>query len=194
MLLLWRASYQYTLCYNVDRSWLAVSCTCLWWLIRHFCATEWEINHMRIKGHATVMRFLESSGLSHIGIPDTKGKINCWTSCTLHLRKKYSTHWIQGRHFASTLQLSSVRRAQTKESYLTDLGSLNINVCISCSVMFDSLWLHGPPGSYVHEIFQARTPEWVAIPFSRGCSWRRDQTQVSCTPGSFIVWATGEVL
>ena len=89
------------------------------------------------------MRFLESSGLSHIGIPDTKGKINCWTSCTLHLRKKYSTHWIQGRHFASTLQLTSVRRAQTKESYLTDLGSLNINVCISCSVMFDSLWPHG---------------------------------------------------
>ena len=29
----------------------------------------------------------------------------------------------------------------------------------------------GPPGSSVHGIFQARTQEWVAIPFSRGSSW-----------------------
>ena len=38
-----------------------------------------------------------------------------------------------------------------------------------------------PPGSSVHEILQARILEWVAIPFSRGCSWPRDQTQVSVT-------------
>ena len=42
-----------------------------------------------------------------------------------------------------------------------------------------------PPGSSVHEISQARTLEWVAIPFSRGSSQRRNQTSVSCTAGGF---------
>ena len=49
-----------------------------------------------------------------------------------------------------------------------------------------------PPGSSVHEIFQARILEWVAISFSRGSSQPRDQTLVSCAAGrSFTNWATG---
>ena len=36
-----------------------------------------------------------------------------------------------------------------------------------------------PPDSSVHAISQARILEWVAIPFSRGSSLPRDQTQVS---------------
>ena len=36
-----------------------------------------------------------------------------------------------------------------------------------------------PPGSSVPGISQARILEWVAIPFSRGCSQPRDQIQVS---------------
>ena len=35
------------------------------------------------------------------------------------------------------------------------------------------------PGSSVHEIFQARILEWVAISYSRGSSWPRDQTHIS---------------
>ena len=36
--------------------------------------------------------------------------------------------------------------------------------------------------------------EWVAVPFSRGSSWPRDRTRVSCIAGRFfIVWATREV-
>ena len=38
-----------------------------------------------------------------------------------------------------------------------------------------------PPGSSVHGILQARVPERVAMPSSRGSSWPRDQTQVSYT-------------
>ena len=38
----------------------------------------------------------------------------------------------------------------------------------------------GPPGSSVHGILQARILEWVAILSSRGSSWPRDQTQISC--------------
>ena len=40
-----------------------------------------------------------------------------------------------------------------------------------------------PPGSSVHGTLQARTLEWVAVPFSRGSSWPGDGTrmsQVSC--------------
>ena len=47
-----------------------------------------------------------------------------------------------------------------------------------------------PPGSSVHGIFQARILEWVAISYSRGSSWPRDQTHVSyvsCT-GSQILY------
>ena len=35
------------------------------------------------------------------------------------------------------------------------------------------------PGFSVHEIFQARTLEWVGMPSSRGSSGPRDQTRVS---------------
>ena len=36
-----------------------------------------------------------------------------------------------------------------------------------------------PLGSSIHEISQARLPEWVAIFFSRGSSQPRDQTPIS---------------
>ena len=50
-----------------------------------------------------------------------------------------------------------------------------------------------PPGSFVHEIFQARILEWVAISFSRGSSWPRNRAQVSCIAGRFFPnWATRE--
>ena len=38
-----------------------------------------------------------------------------------------------------------------------------------------------PPGSSVHGISQARILEWVTISSSRGSSWLRDQTSVSCS-------------
>ena len=51
------------------------------------------------------------------------------------------------------------------------------------------------PGSSVHGILQARILEWVAIPFSRGSSWPKDQTQVSCIAGGFFtLWASREAL
>ena len=40
-----------------------------------------------------------------------------------------------------------------------------------------------PPGFLVYGILQARILEWVAIPFSRGSSQHRDQTQVSHIAG-----------
>ena len=49
-----------------------------------------------------------------------------------------------------------------------------------------------PPGSSVHGILQARTLEWVAIPFSRGSSQPRDQTHFSCIAGRIFTTARPE--
>ena len=52
---------------------------------------------------------------------------------------------------------------------------------------------YSPLGSSVHGILQARMLEWVVISFSRGSSWPRDQTWVSCIAGGlFAIWATRE--
>ena len=52
---------------------------------------------------------------------------------------------------------------------------------------------YSPPGSFVHEILQARILEWIANPFSWGSSQLRDQTQVSHTAGRFFtIWTTRE--
>ena len=48
-----------------------------------------------------------------------------------------------------------------------------------CSVMSDSLD-YSPPGSSVHGIFQTRILKWVAISSSKGSSWPKDWTQMSC--------------
>ena len=53
----------------------------------------------------------------------------------------------------------------------------------ACWVMFDSPWPTDGSlsGFSVHRIFQARILEWVAISSSRGSSWPRDPTWVSCS-------------
>ena len=55
----------------------------------------------------------------------------------------------------------------------------------SCPTLYDCT-VGSPPGSSVHEIIQARTLEWVAMPSSRGSSQPRDQTLVSHIAGRFF--------
>ena len=76
---------------------------------------------------------------------------------------------------------------------------INIHVCMCVLVAQSCLILCDPvdcslPGSSVHGILQARILEWVAIPFSRGSSWSRDQTWVSCFASRFftVAWATSD--
>ena len=45
------------------------------------------------------------------------------------------------------------------------------------------------PGSSAHRILQARILEWVAMPSSRGSSWPRDWTHVSC----LLPWYMGSL-
>ena len=55
-----------------------------------------------------------------------------------------------------------------------------------------------PDSLQPHELYSSwnspdQNTEWVAIPFSRGSSQPRDQTQVSCIAGGFFtIWATRE--
>ena len=61
-----------------------------------------------------------------------------------------------------------------------------------CPTLFDPMNCNSP-GFSVHGILQAKTLEWVAIPFSRRSSQPRNRTQVSCIVGGFFTsWATRE--
>ena len=53
---------------------------------------------------------------------------------------------------------------------------------LSCVWLFVTPWIVArPPVSSVQGILQARTQEWLAIPFSRGSSQPRNRTCVFCT-------------
>ena len=61
--------------------------------------------------------------------------------------------------------------------------------------LLNCVWLcdtidHSPPGSSVHGIPQAGTPEWLAISSSRWSSWARDQTCISgvCCIGRRVLY------
>ena len=52
---------------------------------------------------------------------------------------------------------------------------------------------YSPSGSSVHEIFQTKILDWVAIFFSRVSSWLRDRTYVFWTGRRILYhWATGK--
>ena len=82
--------------------------------------------------------------------------------------------------------------------------SLNVCVCVCVCVyvLTPQSYLTlcnpmdcSPLGSSVHGIFQARTLEWVTIPFFRGSSIHKDTNQVSCNAGGlFTVEPLGKPL
>ena len=58
-------------------------------------------------------------------------------------------------------------------------------VAQSCLTLCDPMDC-SQPGSSLHGILQAGILKWVAMPFSRGSSQPRDQTQVSRTADGFF--------
>ena len=67
------------------------------------------------------------------------------------------------------------------------LWKVKVKVAQSCPTLCN------PMGYTVHGILQARILEWVAVFFSRGSSWPRNQSQVSCMEGEYFTsWATSE--
>ena len=102
-------------------------------------------------------------------------------------------------HNTSCPEVSLIQKAkllkQPQDSLLVQKQSqVKVLASQSCLTLCDPRDC-SPPGSSDHGILQARILEWVAIPFSRGSSWPRDQTQVSCIAGRFFtIWATREAL
>ena len=69
-------------------------------------------------------------------------------------------------------------------------SEVKVLVAQSCLTLCDPMDC-SPLGSSFRGISQARILDWIAIPFSKGIFWPRDQTQVSHTVGRFFsVWAT----
>ena len=60
------------------------------------------------------------------------------------------------------------------------------SAALSCMTLCDAM-NGSPEGSSVHGIFQARILQLVVISFSRGSTWPRDQTCVSCI-GRWILY------
>ena len=90
-----------------------------------------------------------------------------------------STLWLQG-------QVPGVFRMKMERQ--VDIKTFKYCVCVPecmsivaqlCPALCDPMDC-SPPGSSVYGISQARMLEWVVIPFSRGSSWPKDQTCISC--------------
>ena len=81
------------------------------------------------------------------------------------------------------------KRKNPKESIV-----VNSEVAQSCPTFCDPMDC-SLPGSFIHGLFQARELEWVAISFSRGSSWPKDLTCISCIGRQILYhWATREAL
>ena len=78
--------------------------------------------------------------------------------------------------------------------YLDLKRKMKMEVAYLCPTLCNPMD-YSPLGPSVHGISQVRILQCVAIHFSRGSTWPRDQTQDSCIVGRFFtVWATREAL
>ena len=106
----------------------------------------------------------------HWGVGGKRGKIEVGDEeeQTIMYERKYCTPWGIGSIFYNN----------------SDMLCLVTQLCLTLCDPMD----YSPPCSSVHGILQARTPEWIAILFSKGSSWPRDWTRmswVSCITGRF---------
>ena len=74
--------------------------------------------------------------------------------------------------------------------WIVVLEKVKVKFTQSCLTLWDPMDC-SLLGSSVRGILQARVLEWVAYPFSRGSSWSRIRTSISCIAGRFFTtWAT----
>ena len=123
-------------------------------------------------------------------------------------RKDLLPQILRGLSVDSAQLSSTLGTASSTESHLVHgqalPGSATINdwsseksESFSRWVLLDSLWPHGLQPARLfylwHSPGKARILQWVAIPFSKGYSWPRDQTWISHIAGRlFTIWATRE--
>ena len=95
------------------------------------------------------------------------------------------TVWVKSLTFMSCDFGHVIYQLQASVQFSSVLSLSHVQLCDTVD--------YSQPDSSVHVIFQTRLLEWIAIPFSRAFSLPRDQTQVSCIAGRFLViWATRE--
>ena len=119
-------------------------------------------------------------------------------SFTLHLvfcLTKQKIPWRDHIPLMSICPFHKIKRGKLHfAAHLTQHIKVKVLVTQSCSTLCDTM-PYSPPGSFVHGILQARILEKAAVLFSRGPSWPRDQTWVSCTAARFFtIWATRDTL
>ena len=86
-------------------------------------------------------------------------------------------------------QSLNARSPLDEDTAIPNKGSKSSCVCVLVAQLCPTLSKPmdcSPPGSSDHGILQVRVLEWVAIPFSRGSSQLRDQSQVFCIAGGFF--------
>ena len=118
-----------------------------------------------------------------------------------------STGWIGTPHRCEVLSASgrcshegngrpppAPHRSSSQWSVSALIRCVCVLVAQSCPTLGDPMDCSSP-GSSVHRIFQVRVLEWVPISYSRGSSWPRDGTRISCIADRFlIIWDTREDL
>ena len=125
------------------------------------------------------------------GVAKSQTKLSDWTTVYIsHIISyiMYYTFYIV--YYVVSLNITSCIIHQDFHAFC--FIDKDLHVSVSCSVMSVALcdpMTHSPPGSSVHGILQTKIVEWVAIPSSRGSSWPRDWTQVSCIVGGFLTTA-----
>ena len=105
-----------------------------------------------------------------------------------HITRKGWMHWLWSPRNPDWQKLAQIH------SYCSR-GKANLTCERKVKVKVAQLYptLCDPMDYTVHGILQARILEWVALPFSRGSSQPRDQTQVSRIAGGIVIsWATRE--
>ena len=113
----------------------------------------------------------------------------------------YDSNWLEQFHLANSSQINRQLKSSNEEEFWLKAQALHwiLELNLFLKTFFFFYWRvfvvvvysllcltvcnlmdYSPPGYSVHGISQARILEWVAISFSRGSSWPRDQTHFSC--------------
>ena len=87
-----------------------------------------------------------------------------------------------GHDWATFISLHNRNRHKYRRS---DYECVRAQWLQSCPTLCDSMD-HSLPGSSGHRIFPAKMLEWVVMLSSKGSSWPRDGTRISCTADWFF--------
>ena len=129
---------------------------------------------LSLRESESTTRFRESRGGAEILLPTLGSSNSPLSSCPLCVSMSFCLQ-DQGHRLAL---MDEIFKDMTKEGlkYV-----VKVKVTQLCLILWD------PMDYTVHGILQARILEWVALPFSKGFSQPRGQTQVSCIAGGFFI-------